>query len=403
MTSRRYLIVGAGVAGATAAAALRAEGFDGEILLVGDEPDVPYERPPLSKAWLAGTAPEIAVHPADFYGGQSIELLTGVRVTELDIGARRVRVGPSLLGYDALLIATGGRARRLPGFTGERVHHLRTRADADALRERLVPGERLAVLGGGVLGCEVAATARGLGADVVVLEMAGMPMERVVGPELGAVFAGIHRVAGVDVRCGVHVESVEEIAGGLVVHTDQGPVECGALLVAAGLVRDTDVWEAAGVPCADGVLVDAGCRTTAPGVFAAGDVAAHDHPRHGRTRVEHHDTAKRQGAVAARAMLGHDVEHDVPHWFWSDQYTHTLQSCGDLADTDEFVVRGSVADRSFVRFGLRDGRVASVLGLDRPREVMAGRKLLLAGHPVTAEQLRDESVDLRRVMRPARA
>jgi 3-phenylpropionate/trans-cinnamate dioxygenase ferredoxin reductase subunit len=312
-------------------------------------------------------------------------------------------VGSSTVGYDALLVATGGRARRLPGLSGDRVHHLRTRADSDALRERLVPGEHLVVLGGGFVGCEVAATARGLGVDVTVLEMGGAPMEPVLGAEIGGLFAGIHRAAGVDVRCGVRVESVEEVTGGLVVHTDRGPVDCSSLLVAAGLVRDTGTWAAAGVPCANGVLVDAGCRTGAPGVFAAGDVAAQDHPRYGRQRVEHHDSAVRQGGVAARAMLGHDVEHDTPHWFWSDQYAHTLQSCGGPADTDEVVLRGRVEEASFVRFALRGGRVVSVLGMGRPAEVMAGRKLLLTGHPVTAEQLADPSVDLRRVLRQARA
>jgi 3-phenylpropionate/trans-cinnamate dioxygenase ferredoxin reductase subunit len=400
---RRVVIVGAGVAGAAAAARLRSEGFDGEVLLVGDEPDAPYERPPLSKGWLAGQAPPIMVHPPEFYAAQSIELLTGTRVTGLDVAARRVEIGGSRVGYDALLIATGGQARRLPGLSGERVHHLRTRADSDALRERLVPGERLAVLGGGFVGCEVAGTARAMGVDVTVLEMAATPLERALGAELGALFAGIHRAAGVDLRCGVHVESVAETADGLVVRTDRGAVECSALLVAAGLVRDTGLWAAAGVPCANGVLVDAGCRTEVPGVFAAGDVAAHDHPRYGRLRVEHHDSAVRQGAVAARAMLGHDVEHTDPHWFWSDQYAHTLQSFGGPGATDEVVVRGRVDEASFVQFGLRGGRVVSVLGLDRPAEVMAGRKLLLSGHPVAADVLRDESVDLRRVARgPAR-
>ncbi|MHA6780650.1 NAD(P)/FAD-dependent oxidoreductase [Pseudonocardia saturnea] len=403
--TRRFVIVGAGVAGATAAATLRSEGFAGEVLLVGDEPDLPYERPPLSKAWLGGKAPDIAVHPAEFYAEQSIELLTGTRATDLDCAARRVTVGGRSVGYDALLLATGGRARRLPGLAGNRVHHLRSRADADALRRAMVPAERLVVLGGGFVGCEVAATARGLGVDVTVLEMGAVPMERAVGTEIGQLFADIHRAAGVDLRCGERVEAVQQIHGGLLVRTDRDVIECSVLLVAAGVVRETALFEAAGVGCSDGVLVDAGCRTAVPGVFAAGDVAAHAHPRYGRLRVEHHDSAKRQGAVAARAMLGEDVAHDEPHWFWSDQYEHTLQSCGHPggAGADEEVVRGRIDEASFVRFGLRDARVVSVLGLGRPREVMAGRRLLRAGHPVTADQLRDESIDLRRVTRPAPA
>ncbi len=410
MTRRRFVIVGGGVTGASAASTLRGEGFDGEILLVGDEPDLPYERPPLSKEWLARTEPPLVVYPEDWYADNAVELLTGTRVTALDRSEREVTLsGGATLGFDALLIATGGQARRLPGLSDvceDRVHHLRTRADSDALRSRLTPGERLVVLGGGFVGCEVAATARKLGVEVTILEMAAAPLERALGTELGGLFAGIHRAAGVDLRCGERVESVARTGDGLVVHTDRGALECSTLLVAAGLVRDTEMWAAAGVPCADGVLVDAGCRTGVPGVFAAGDVVAHDHPRYGRLRVEHHDSAVRQGAVAARNMLGAGAEFDEPHWFWSDQYDHTLQSYGGVGepDLDETVIRGRPEEGSFVRFGLSAGRVVSVLGLNRRAEVMAGRRLVLSGHPVPAEQLRDESVDLRRLLRrPARA
>ncbi|NMH97003.1 FAD-dependent oxidoreductase [Pseudonocardia acidicola] len=410
MTRRRFVIVGGGVAGASAASTLRREGFDGEVLLVGDEPHLPYERPPLSKEWLAGTAPSPAVYPEQWYADNAVEPLTGTRVAGLDVTARRITLGDGrTVGYDAVLIATGGQARRIPGLSdvdAERVHHLRTRADSDALRARLRPGRRLVVLGGGFVGCEVAATARTLGVEVTILEMAAAPLERALGTELGGVFARIHRAAGVELRCGERVESVARNGDGLVVHTDRGTLECSTLLVAAGLVRDTEVWAAAGVPCADGVLVDAGCRTDLPGVFAAGDVAAHEHPRYGRLRVEHHDSAVRQGAVAARNMLGAGVVFDDPHWFWSDQYEHTLQSYGGVGESglDAVVVRGRPDEASFVRFGLRGGRVVSVLGLDRGPEVMAGRRLVQSGVPVAADQLRDESVELRRlVRRPARA
>jgi 3-phenylpropionate/trans-cinnamate dioxygenase ferredoxin reductase subunit len=406
MTIRRVVIVGGGQCGASAAATLRGEGYDGELFLLGAEPDPPYERPPLSKGWLAGTGTEIAVHPGGWYAENDVELLCGTRVSTVDTRDRAVELPDGRrLPYDRLLLATGGRPRTLPGVSSDRVLYLRTRADADALRERLRPGERLVVLGGGFIGCEVAATARGLGVDVTVLEMAAVPLQRVLGADIGAVVADIHRANGVDFRTGERVEAVSETADGLRVTTDRGVLECGHLLVAVGLVPNTEFLADTPITCDNGVHVDRYCQTSVPGVYAAGDVAAHDHPLYGRRmRVEHYDNAAKQGAVAARNLLGEEVVYDDPHWFWSDQYAHHLQSVGIAQSTGDPVVRGSVAERTFSVFYLDDGRVRAVFAIDRPKDIVAGRKLIRSGQPVTAEALRDESVDLRHLVpRPQRA
>lgn len=403
MDRQRIVIVGGGHAAVSAAETLRREGFGGAIVVVGEEEHPPYERPPLSKAWLAGTAPVVDPQYRDrsWYADNAVELVTGTRAESLDVAARRLGLSDgSLLPYDQLLIATGGRPRRLPGVEGDRIRYLRTVADAARLRELLVPGERLVVLGGGFVGCEVAATARAAGMDVTILEMAPTVLGRALGPELGAVFADLHRSRGVDVRTGERVEAVHQVRDGVVVRTDRSAVEGSALLVAVGLERATELLAGTPVTCDDGVLVDEYAATGVPGIYAAGDVAAAYHPRYGRRlRVEHDDNAAKQAAVAARNMLGGRVAHDDPHWFWSDQYEHNLQMAGLPDGHDTVVLRGRPQELSFAAFSLRGERLLSVLAVNRGREIVAGRKLIAAGTPVTAEQLGDESVDLRRLTR----
>ena len=404
-----FVIVGGGPCAASAAATLRSAGFEGRVVLVADEPVPPYERPPLSKDYLTGRldSSQLPVRAAAWYAQAGVELRLGERAQALSLdgaGGRAVRLASGeRLGFDKLLLATGGRPRPFPGAGGDRVVYLRTVADADALAKRLRGGEPLVVLGGGFIGCEVAASARRLGVEVTVLEMAPVPLQAALGAELGGLVAQIHREAGVDFRSGERVQSVAESADGLVVTTDRGRVECGLLLAAVGIVPNTEL--AAGTPltCDNGIVVDERCRTSTPGVFAAGDVASHHHPSYGRhVRVEHHDNASRHGAVAARGMLGQDVAYDDPQWFWSDQYEHHLQSVGFDDGCDERVVRGSVADRSFARFALSAGRVRAVVALNRNADVLAGKKLIASGLRVSADELRDESVDLRRLGRPPR-
>lgn len=401
MHGQRVVVVGGGVAAASAAETLRHEGFDGEIVIVGAEELPPYERPPLSKSWLTGStrSEDLLLHGPGWYVDNAVQLIIGTRAEELDCAARRLTLSDGYrLGYDQLLIATGGRPRQLPGPTSDRIHYLRSVPDARRLRELLVPGERLVVLGGGFLGCEVAATARDLGMEVTILEMQPTLLQRVLGEELGAVFAELHRSRGVELRAGERVESVRELRDGLLVRTDRGAVECSSMLVAVGLERETQLLTGTPVECDNGVQVDEYARTSVPGIYAAGDVTAAYSPRHGRRlRVEHQDNAMKQAAVAARNMLGVQVVHDDPHWFWSDQYEHNLQMVGLPEGHDEVVMRGSPKDGCFSVFHLREGRVISVLALDRGKDVIAGRRLIAAGVEVAANQLKDESVDLRRL------
>jgi 3-phenylpropionate/trans-cinnamate dioxygenase ferredoxin reductase subunit len=400
---RTIVIAGAGPAAASAAAELRSGGFDGRILLVGDEAAVPYERPPLSKEYLLGKREraELPILPPDWYDQHAVDLALGTRIERIDAGEGTVSLsGGERIGYDQLLLATGGRPRRLRGVEGDRVVYLRTLAEAEALAERLRNREPLVVLGGGFIGCEIAATARQLGAEVTVVEMAPVPLQAALGDRFGALIAEIHREAGVDLRTGERVLEVTGSADGVVVTTDRERIACGLVLVAVGLVPNTELAAEAGIPCENGILVDERCRSVVPGVFAAGDVAAHRHPLFGRhLRVEHHDNALKQGAAAARSMLGADDPYDDPHWFWSDQYSYNLQSVGDPRGREQVVIRGSLEDRSFSAFSLAAGRVRAVFAMNRGRDVQAGRRLIAAGVTVDPARLRDDSFNLRRLLR----
>ena len=402
MDPRHFVIVGGGTCAGSAASTLRAEGFDGAVTIVSDEPVPPYERPPLSKDYLTGktAAEDLAINPAGWYADHGVELLLDTHATRLDTASAALTLGEGRdLHYDALLLATGGRPRQLPDLASDRVLYLRGITDAQRLAQQLCTGERVVVLGGGFIGCEVAASARGLGLEVTVLEMQDVPLQRVLGPDLGEIVAQIHRDAGVEVRTGERVESVRDTGTGLHITTDRGGIDCGALLVAAGLQPNSELAQAAGISCDNGILVDAYCRTDAAGVYAAGDVASHFHPHYNRhIRVEHHDNAIKQGAAAARNMLGRQAIFADQHWFWSDQYEHYLQSVGIATGYDEIVLRGNPTERRFSAFFCQGGLVVSVFALNRGKDFIAGRKLLAAGIPVTAEQLRDEDVNLGRLI-----
>jgi 3-phenylpropionate/trans-cinnamate dioxygenase ferredoxin reductase subunit len=410
MTGRTFIIVGGGQCAASAAATLRSAGFDGRLVIVAEEPVLPYERPPLSKDYLTGrlAAEELPVRSADWYADNDVELLLDEKADKLDVDKRTVGLsGGETLRYDALLLATGGRPRPFRGapaeFDGARVVYLRTVADSDRLGKALGQREPLVVLGGGFIGCEVAASARKLGAPVTVLEMAGTPLEHALGPELGTIVAEIHRDNGVEVRTSERVESVADSGNGLVITTDRGRLECGLLLAAVGMVPNTELVEGTAVECANGILVDEYGRTSVPGIYAAGDVAAHRHPNYGRhVRVEHHDNARKHGAAVGRNMLGELAPYAEPHWFWSDQYDHELQSVGIADGSERHVLRGSLDDRSFIRFGIADGRLRNAVALNRARELLVATKLIGLGATVDADRLGDESVDLKGVLREAR-
>jgi 3-phenylpropionate/trans-cinnamate dioxygenase ferredoxin reductase subunit len=298
-----------------------------------------------------------------------------------------------------VLLATGARARRLPGVGGERVVHLRDLDDADRLRTLLPGAERIALIGAGLIGSEVAASARDLGVEVTCLEAATLPLLGQLGPRMAQVYAELHRENGVDLRLGRQVASVAETASGVVVRTAAGEVvEADLLVVAVGAVPNDELAHASGLPVdplTGGVLVDTECRSAVAGVFAAGDVASRFDPAVGRhVRVEHSDNANRQGVVVARALLGQSQPAEDPAWFWSDQYEIGLQFVGHPPPDSTVVVRGSVDDRDFTAFYLCDGRVHAAFAMDRGGDVTAARELISRGIPVAESALADEDTDL---------
>jgi 3-phenylpropionate/trans-cinnamate dioxygenase ferredoxin reductase component len=395
--ARTFVIVGGGVTAAAAVQGLRDRGFDGAVVVVGEEPDVPYERPPLSKEYLRGEQgrESLPVHDEAWYREHDVELRLGTRAAELDPGGPAVILeGGERLEAEAVLLATGGRPRRMPGDPSDRVLTLRRIDDADRVRE-LIRAGRLVVVGAGFIGAEVAASARTGGAEVTVLEKNEVPLSRAIGEDMGRIYAGIHRDHGVDLRTEDGVESIEETADGVLVRTEQGDrIEAGAVLVGIGIEPNAELAAAAGLEVANGVAIDEGCRTSAPGVFAAGDVADHQHPTFGRRiRVEHFDNALKMGTYVAGAMLGEEERFTDPHWFWSDQYEVNLQYAGFAYEWDTVVVRGSVEDLDGVGFYLLDGVLLGALGLNRGRDVRRAMKLI--GSRPDRDALADEGTDLR--------
>jgi 3-phenylpropionate/trans-cinnamate dioxygenase ferredoxin reductase subunit len=389
---RSFVIVGAGLAGAKAAEALREHGFDGRITLIGSEPEEPYERPPLSKAYLIGDAAreETRVHPEGFYGRRDIELLTATTATGLDPVAHRVALADgATLDYDRLLIATGAVPRRppIPGAGLEGVHVLRTLADADGLRTELAPGARLVVVGAGWIGCEVAAAARRLGADVTLVEQAGAPLQGVLGPALGAFFADVHRAHGVDLLTGAGVEAIEGRARVEQVRLAGGrTVPCDAVLLGVGVAPDTAFAATGRLEIENGIVADEELRTSAPDVFAAGDVVSAHHPRYGRrVRVEHWANALHQGESAARSMLGQAEPYDRLPYFFSDQYEHGLEYVGLHGPDDRLAVAGRPGDGPFRAFWVgADDRVTAGLHVDDWEAIDDLRRLVGSRAPASA-------------------
>lgn len=405
------MLLGGGTASAATASNLRHLGFNGRVVLVSEEDVPPYERPPLSKEVLAGSmeSGDTTIRAEEWYRDNDIELVLGTRATSIDVDASAIETdGAGTIPYDHLVVATGGRARRLPGFEGDRILHLRTRDDSEGLSRRLRDGSRAAVLGGGFIGCEVAATARELGAEVTIIEMEEQCLRAPLGERYGRVMTEVHRDAGCNLRLGERVTSVTETSDGLTVTTDRGRLECEWLLVAAGMIPNTEPAHNTAIEVDGGIRVDRHCRTSVPNVYAAGDVASGEQPGGGYLRVEHHDNAMRQGAVVARNIVGERAVDDAPHWFWSDQYDLTIQSLGHLDPYARHAIRGSIEDRAFSAFQLSDAAdgggnmIEAVLTIGRPRDIFAARKLMRAGTRVTAAQIEDLSTDLRRIGRKRR-
>jgi 3-phenylpropionate/trans-cinnamate dioxygenase ferredoxin reductase subunit len=397
-----HVIIGASLAGAKAAEALREEGFDGRIVLIGAEDDRPYERPLLSKEYLRGEKQreDAYVHPADWYESKAVELLTGTTVERVDTAAQTVETaGGERIGYDRLLIATGAEPRVLPvpGADLDGIHYLRTLADSDTIAARLREGRgRLAVIGAGWIGAEVAASARQKGLDVALVEVASTPLERVLGRELGEVYASVHRDNGVDLRTGVGIESFE--GSGRVERVrlaDGATIDCDFVVVGVGVGPRTQLAEAAGIDVDNGILVSESLETSVPGVFAAGDVANAVHPFYGgRVRVEHWANALNQPKVAAQAMLGKPASYERHPYFYSDQYDLGMEYTGYAPGWDEVVIRGDVDARELIAFWLKDGRVLAGMNVNVWDVTDAIKALIDSRREVPVEQLRDTDVPL---------
>ena len=366
-----FVIAGAGLAGAKAAEALRAEGFEGRIVLVGDEPELPYERPPLSKDYLRGESSreQARVHPEAFYADHEIELLRGTAVTTLDAAARAVTLSSGeRLAYDRLLLATGSEPRRLavPGAQLDGVHHLRDLADSDAIAAALQPGARAVIAGGGWIGMEVAASARQKGLEVTVVELAQVPLEAALGREMGEVYARLHRERGVTVHTGVAVARVEgDGRVERVTLADGRPLDADLLVAGLGAVPRTQLAEAAGLAVHNGVVCDASLRTSDEHVFAAGDIANAEHPFYGRRlRVEHWANALHQPETAAAAMLGKPARYERLPYFFSDQYDVGMEFRGLPFGADELELRGDAERYEFVACWRREGRMLAAMNVN---------------------------------------
>jgi 3-phenylpropionate/trans-cinnamate dioxygenase ferredoxin reductase subunit len=383
------VVVGASLAGIRSAEALRRLGFDGRLVLVGEEPHRPYDRPPLSKEVLRGERDpaQLALCKPDAFDALGLDLRLGTRATSLDLAGRRVTLdGGEQLAYDGLVIATGTRARPLPGAPAlAGVHLLRTLDDALALRDAFARRPRVAVIGAGFIGAEVASSARALGLEVTLIETLAHPMARVLNRDVGMVCAGAHRDAGVDVRLGVGVEALEGSARVERVRLADGTrVDADVVVVGIGAVPETGWLEGSGLALKDGVLCDATCAASAPGVVAAGDVARWHHPGYGEAvRIEHWTHAVEQAEAAAARLLG-GPEACAPFapvpFVWSDQYDLKIQSAGRIRPDDEmFVCHGSLAERRFVALFGREGRLVGALAINRVRQLMGYRRMLREG------------------------
>ena len=379
-----YVIVGAGLAGAKAAQTLREEGSGDEIVLIGAETERPYERPPLSKEYLLGKSEreKIFVHGAGWYADNDVDLRTGLRVTRVELDEHVVRFADgSRQAYDKLLIATGATPRRLPGPA----LYLRTVGDSETLKARYADAERVIIVGAGWIGLETAAAARKAGCAVTIVEPDPTPLYRPLGPELGEVFARLHRRNGVDLRTGTGAAEITEtgvrLSSGERLTADLVVVGIGAA-PEVGLARD------AGLEVGSGILTDAALRTSHPDVFAAGDVAEAFHPLYGRRiRVEHWANALNGGPVAARSMLGQDVTYDRVPYFYTDQYDLGMEFSGDIRGYDEVVYRGSVPDQEFVAYWLREGKVVAGMNVNIWDVVSEIQQLIRSGVTVDPKEL----------------
>lgn len=399
---RTFVVVGGGLCGATAIATLRAEGFEGRIVLIGAEELPPYERPPLSKDYLRSEGPpeRILVRPPEWYREQDIQTRFGTPVTQLDVDGRAVVLaGGERVPFDALLVATGGRNRKIdvPGSELPGVLDLRDLGDADRIRDAVAGGARVVCVGMGFIGAEVAASLRSTGCEVTVVEIFETALYRVLGGEMGRVLEAIHRDRGVRMHFNDLAERFEGDGRLERVVTKGGKtIEADVAVVGIGTEPAVEIMAGTGLDQPGGIPVGATLETSIPGVFAAGDVARHDHPVFGPIRVEHFDNALKMGATVARNMLGAGEVFDDPHWFWSDQYDVQIQMAGYAPTWDRMVLRGSLEDRSFCAFLLdAEGTLRSSVSIAWIRDVRRSLELIRTGARPDPAALADPAVDLR--------
>ncbi len=403
MSGGAIVIIGAGQAGGWAAKTLRVEGYGGRIVLIGAERHPSHERPPLSKAVLSGEAAPETTHlfKPDEHAALDLDFRAEARATRIDRSTKRVELADGgSVAYDKLILTTGGTARKLPipGGDSPRVFYLRTIEDSLAIRDAIGPGKKLAVIGGGWIGLEVAATARKRGTSVVVIEALDRLCARTVPPAISAFLRARHEREGVDIRLGVGVKAIED-SGRLVIRlADGSAIEADAVVAGIGLEPDVALARDAGLTVDNGIVVDEQGRTSDPDIFAAGDCANTPLPCLGRrVRLESWANAQNQAIVAAKAALGQDARYDELPWFWSDQYDVNLQILGLPARWPEPVVRGDPASGSFSHFYLDGERIAAIVSVNAPRDLRAAKKLVQTRKPVSAASLADPAVQLQRL------
>ncbi|SMF61434.1 NAD(P)/FAD-dependent oxidoreductase [Allosphingosinicella indica] len=397
------LIVGAGHGGAQAAIALRQGGYDGSITIVGDEPELPYERPPLSKDYLAGNKPfeRMLIRPPAFWAERAVEIVTGVAVEAVDPATHEARLSNcATIGYGTMIWATGGRPRSLVcgGTDLAGIHAVRSRADVDRMIVELAEPRRVAVIGGGYIGLEAAAVLTELGHRVVLLEAMDRVLARVAGPPISRFYEAEHRAQGVDVRLGVTVDCIEgaedRVRG--VRLADGTTIDADIAIVGIGIDPAVGPLMEAGAECSNGVHVDEYCRTSLPHIYAIGDCAAHENRFAGaRVRIESVQNATDQAATAARAILGMPEPYAAVPWFWSNQYDLRLQTVGLSARHDDLVVRGDPAARSFAVIYLKGGRVLALDCVNATKDYVQGRKLVTDAMAVDRDRLADAATPLK--------
>lgn len=403
-TAAEAVIIGAGHGGCAVAGYLRQFGVSGRIVMVGEESAIPYQRPPLSKAWLNGemSLEQLAIRPARFYSQQSIDLESGVRAERIDPDRREVRLSNGeVIAYQYLILAMGAVARTLPSMRPDlpNVLTLRKLADADALRGCLVSGKRMAIIGGGYVGLEVAATATGKGVEVVVLEKAARLLERVASAPAGEFLSACHRRRGVDIQCAVEIRTIHGDGRAEAVELADGRIfPCDAVVIGIGARPVVDLAADAGLACSDGVDVDEHCRTSIAGIFAVGDMVNRVNPSCGRRiRIESLPSANEQARIAAAAIAGKPMPPAEIPWFWSDQYELKLQMAGLPAGSDALVVRGSAGDGKLAVYHVHGKRILAVEAINSPPDFLTGKKLIAAGVDVNLEKLADARVTLDQV------